>query len=50
MHLTHRDPLCLERFVPSPSWMVKAWKTNEEEILGIGGMDAVVFLRIVVFR
>lgn len=38
------------RFVPSPSWIVKAWETTEEEILAIGGMDAVVFLRAVVFR
>lgn len=37
------------RFVPSPSWIVKAWETTEEEILAIGGMDAVVFLRAVVF-
>ncbi|XP_050251360.1 CSC1-like protein RXW8 isoform X2 [Quercus robur] len=49
MHSTHSNPFSLERFVPSPSWIVKAWKTNEEEILGIGGMDAVVFLRMVVF-
>ncbi|XP_034674151.1 CSC1-like protein RXW8 isoform X3 [Vitis riparia] len=44
------DPFCFERFVPSPGWMVKAWETSEEEILSVGGMDAVVFLRIVVFR
>ncbi|KAM7279034.1 hypothetical protein ACFE04_006168 [Oxalis oulophora] len=44
-----RDPFCIERFVPSPSWILKAWNTNEEEILAVGGMDAVVFLRIVVF-
>ncbi|KAG2698869.1 hypothetical protein I3760_07G167900 [Carya illinoinensis] len=43
------DPFCFERFVPSPSWIVKAWETSEEEIYGTGGMDAVVFLRIVVF-
>lgn len=43
------DPFCFERFVPSPGWMVKAWETSEEEILSVGGMDAVVFLRIVVF-
>lgn len=44
------DPFSFERFVPSPSWIVKAWETTDEEILAIGGMDAVVFLRIVVFR
>ncbi|KAF3447485.1 hypothetical protein FNV43_RR12671 [Rhamnella rubrinervis] len=44
-----KDPFILERFVPSPSWILKAWETTEEEILSIGGMDAVVFLRITVF-
>lgn len=42
------DP-CFERFVPSPSWIVRAWQTSEEDLLAIGGLDAVVFLRIVVF-
>lgn len=40
----------LERFVPSPSWILKAWETSEDEILAIGGLDAVVFVRILVFR
>lgn len=44
------DPLCFDRFVPSTSWIRKAWETSEEEIFAIGGLDAVVFLRIVVFR
>lgn len=44
------DAFNLERFVPSPSWIVKAWGLTEEEILSIGGLDAVVFLRIFVFR
>ncbi|KAM7520898.1 hypothetical protein LguiB_019860 [Lonicera macranthoides] len=43
------DPLCFDRFVPSTSWIRKAWETSEEEIFAIGGLDAVVFLRIVVF-
>ncbi|XP_043711526.1 CSC1-like protein RXW8 isoform X2 [Telopea speciosissima] len=38
-----------ERFIPSASWIVKAWETSEEEILTIAGLDAVVFLRILVF-
>lgn len=41
---------CLERFVPSPSWILKAWETSEDEILAIGGLDAVVFVRILVLR
>lgn len=44
------DPFCFDRLVPSPGWIVKAWETSEQEILSVGGMDAVVFLRIIVFR
>ncbi|XP_031247425.1 CSC1-like protein RXW8 isoform X2 [Pistacia vera] len=44
------DPFSLERFVPSPSWILKAWETTEAELLELGGLDAVVFIRIVVFR
>ncbi|XAR48447.1 hypothetical protein NMG60_11031269 [Bertholletia excelsa] len=39
----------IDRFVPSPSWIKKAWLASEEEILASGGLDAVSFLRIVVF-
>ncbi|KAF7830503.1 CSC1-like protein RXW8 isoform X1 [Senna tora] len=41
--------LCLERFVPSPGWILKAWHTTEDELLAIGGLDAVVFVRTLVF-
>ncbi|XP_043713891.1 CSC1-like protein RXW8 isoform X2 [Telopea speciosissima] len=44
-----RGSFLFERFVPSPSWIVKAWQTSEEEILTSAGLDAVVFLRIFVF-
>ncbi|CAL0323716.1 unnamed protein product [Lupinus luteus] len=44
-----RLDLCLERFVPSPSWIWKAWETSEDEILASGGLDAAVFVRILVF-
>ncbi|XP_022768595.1 CSC1-like protein RXW8 isoform X5 [Durio zibethinus] len=43
------DPFCLERFVPSASWIMRAWQATDEEILAAGGVDAVVFMRIVVF-
>ncbi|XP_057424132.1 CSC1-like protein RXW8 isoform X2 [Lotus japonicus] len=46
---SRRLEFCLERFVPSPSWILKAWDTSEDEILAIGGLDAVVFVRILVF-
>ncbi|XP_022849682.1 CSC1-like protein RXW8 isoform X1 [Olea europaea var. sylvestris] len=43
------DPLWFQRFIPSASWIVKSWEASEEELLAIGGLDAVVFLRAVVF-
>ncbi|XP_044475681.1 CSC1-like protein RXW8 [Mangifera indica] len=43
------DAFSLERFVPSPSWILKAWETTEAELLELGGVDAVVFIRILVF-
>jgi hypothetical protein len=48
-HSRHID-FWLERFVPSPGWILKAWEPSESEILAIGGLDAVVFVRIVLFR
>lgn len=41
--LEHR----IERFVPSASWILKAWETTEEELLASAGLDAVVFIKIV---
>uniref|UniRef100_A0A1J3G4L8 CSC1-like protein RXW8 n=1 Tax=Noccaea caerulescens TaxID=107243 RepID=A0A1J3G4L8_NOCCA len=43
------DPFWYERFVPSPSWLVKAWETSEDELLAAAGLDAVVFLRMLIF-
>ncbi|KAK9214813.1 hypothetical protein WN944_006813 [Citrus x changshan-huyou] len=43
------DSFSLERFASSSSWIVKAWETSEDEILAIGGMDAVIIIRIIVF-
>ncbi|GMH17994.1 hypothetical protein Nepgr_019835 [Nepenthes gracilis] len=49
MQSRRHDPHWFDRFVPSPSWIVKAWELPEEEILAIGGLDAVVFVRTLVF-
>ncbi|KAH9625432.1 hypothetical protein KSS87_023299 [Heliosperma pusillum] len=43
------DPHWFDRFVPSPSWILKAWETSEDVIMAIGGLDAVVFVRTLVF-
>ncbi|KAH0863717.1 hypothetical protein HID58_080928 [Brassica napus] len=42
------DPRWYERFAPSPSWLVKAWETTEDEMLAAAGLDAVVFIRMVI--
>lgn len=45
----HSGPICLERFMPTPDWLLRAWDTPEEEVMAVAGLDAVVFMRIVVF-
>lgn len=47
---TNEGSCILDRFVPSPSWIVRAWEYKQDDILSIAGLDAVVFLRILVFR
>lgn len=47
---TRNENICFERFAPSASWILKAWNATEEDIFACGGIDAVVFLRIVIFR
>ncbi|GFP91718.1 CSC1-like protein rxw8 [Phtheirospermum japonicum] len=44
-----QDPFWFGRLIPSASWIVKAWEASEDELYAIGGVDAVVFLRAVVF-
>ncbi|KAL8097821.1 CSC1-like protein HYP1 isoform X2 [Apium graveolens] len=44
-----RSDFNLERFLPSASWVRKAWETSEEELLALSGLDGVVFMRIFVF-
>ncbi|KAL3321941.1 hypothetical protein AABB24_039522 [Solanum stoloniferum] len=38
-----------ERFVPSPSWILKAWEASDDEIVAAGGLDAFVLVRMIVF-
>ncbi|XP_015575724.1 CSC1-like protein RXW8 isoform X6 [Ricinus communis] len=49
VRIRNTDFFSIERFVPSPSWIVKAWETTEEEILAIGGLDALAFQRMLIF-
>ncbi|KAL5739116.1 hypothetical protein ACOSQ2_028296 [Xanthoceras sorbifolium] len=39
----------LERLVPTPGWVKRAWEPSEEELLSTLGLDAVVFIRIFIF-
>ncbi|KAE8715619.1 CSC1-like protein [Hibiscus syriacus] len=47
--IQHDDPFGLHRFVPSAGWLMRAWQATDEELLEACGVDAVVFMRIVVF-
>lgn len=40
----------LESLLPSPWWVRQAWQPTEEELLSLLGLDAVVFMRIFIFR
>lgn len=40
----------LQRLLPSPSWVKRAWKLSEEELLSTSGLDAVVFIRTIRLR
>ncbi|KAJ8541224.1 hypothetical protein K7X08_002040 [Anisodus acutangulus] len=44
-----QDAFGFDRFVPSPSWILKAWEISDEEICATGGLDAMVFVRMIVF-
>ncbi|KAK8652508.1 hypothetical protein V6N13_126539 [Hibiscus sabdariffa] len=43
------DEFNLERLLPSPGWLKRAWQPSEDELLSIAGLDAVVFMRIFTF-
>lgn len=46
----NRGSFSFERLVPSLGWMAKAWGHTDDDILSVAGLDAVVFIRIIVFR
>ncbi|XP_010258592.1 PREDICTED: CSC1-like protein HYP1 isoform X2 [Nelumbo nucifera] len=45
----HNSHFHLERLLPSPGWVRRAWMPSEEELLSSSGLDAVVLMRIFVF-
>uniref|UniRef100_A0A2C9VZZ0 CSC1-like protein RXW8 n=1 Tax=Manihot esculenta TaxID=3983 RepID=A0A2C9VZZ0_MANES len=49
VRIRNDDFFFIDRFVPSPNWIVKAWETTEEEIIKIGGLDALAFQRMLIF-
>ncbi|XVF43168.1 hypothetical protein PTKIN_Ptkin02bG0018900 [Pterospermum kingtungense] len=44
-----RSRFNLERLIPSPGWVKKAWKLSEDDLLSTSGLDAVVFMRVITF-
>ncbi|GAB4840061.1 hypothetical protein Ancab_020770 [Ancistrocladus abbreviatus] len=43
------DNFHLDRLLPSPGWVRGAWQLTEEDLLAMSGLDAVVFMRIIIF-
>lgn len=39
-----------DNLLPSVSWVRQAWDPTEQEVLASAGLDALVFLRVFVFR
>ncbi|KAL6969755.1 hypothetical protein U1Q18_029465 [Sarracenia purpurea var. burkii] len=44
-----RSRFNLERLLPTPGWVRRAWQPSEDELLASSGLDAVVFMRIIIF-
>ncbi|OVA08832.1 protein of unknown function DUF221 [Macleaya cordata] len=44
-----RSHFNIDRLLPSPGWVSRAWHLSEEELLSTTGLDAVVFMRIITF-
>lgn len=40
----------MRRLLPSSDWVKAAWKLSEEDLLSTSGLDAVVFIRIIILR
>ncbi|XP_052186297.1 CSC1-like protein At1g69450 isoform X2 [Diospyros lotus] len=38
----------LQMLLPTPGWVRRAWQPSEEEMLASAGLDAVVFMRIII--
>ncbi|KAK7251910.1 hypothetical protein RIF29_35520 [Crotalaria pallida] len=39
----------LQRLIPSPDWVAKAWNLSEEQLFSLSGLDGVVFMRTITF-
>ncbi|XVF85884.1 hypothetical protein PTKIN_Ptkin17bG0153700 [Pterospermum kingtungense] len=44
-----RSGFNLDRIIPSPGWLKRAWKLSEDDLLSSSGLDAVVFMRAITF-
>lgn len=49
-HVPNSDqPLTLRRFLPSLSWILRAYRVSEDEILENSGLDALIIIRLFKF-
>lgn len=39
----------LDRLLPTAGWLKNAWQPSEDDLLAYSGLDAVVFMRIIIF-
>lgn len=44
------DGFNFERLLPTAGWVRRAWQPSEDELLSVTNLDAVVFMRIFIFR
>ncbi|GLT76711.1 hypothetical protein SLA2020_483550 [Shorea laevis] len=44
-----RSHFNLERLIPSPGWVKRAWNVTEEDLLSTSGLDVVVFMHVITF-
>jgi hypothetical protein len=48
-HIHFHHSLTFRRFLPSVSWISRAFRVTEDEILETGGLDALVIIRLFKF-
>jgi hypothetical protein len=48
-HVHFEQSFTLSRFLPSVAWIPRAFRVTEDEVLDIGGLDALIIIRLFKF-